>query len=114
MAPRMPRGGRRRDGPGPSGGPVRWFVLPQRWYKIPLLGRGSSPRDPADETTLVLNFTPVPRIGYRVGVNAPGTYRELLNSDAAVYGGSNMGNAGGMPSEPVAAQRVAGAQACAK
>ncbi len=59
--------------------------------------------DPADETTLVLNFTPVPRIGYRVGVNAPGTYRELLNSDAAFYGGSNMGNLGTISSEPVGA-----------
>ncbi len=59
--------------------------------------------DPADETTVVLNFTPVPRIGYRVGVNTPGTYRELLNSDAAFYGGSNMGNLGTIRSEPVSA-----------
>ncbi len=39
-----------------------------------------------------LNFTPVPRRGYRIGVPAAGPYREILNSDAADYGGCNMGN----------------------
>jgi len=48
----------------------------------------------------VANFTPVPREGYRVGVPAPGFYRELLNSDAACFGGGNLGNAGGRNSEP--------------
>ena len=51
----------------------------------------------------VLNFTPVPRGDYRIGVPAPGYYAELLNSDSAIYGGSNVGNAGGVPSEPIAA-----------
>ena len=41
------------------------------------------------------SFTPIPRHAYRVGAPAPGYYRELLNSDAGVYGGSNLGNAGG-------------------
>ncbi len=53
---------------------------------------------------VVANFTPVPRTGYRVGVPVPGFYHEILNSDAAVYGGSNLGNAGGRPSEPTAWQ----------
>jgi 1,4-alpha-glucan branching enzyme len=44
--------------------------------------------------TAVFNFTPVPRIGYRVGVRGPGLYAELFNSDAARYGGSNVGNFG--------------------
>ena len=57
-------------------------------------------RDPNDFIVLVANFTPVPREGYRVGVPAPGFYRELLNSDSTCYGGSNMGNLGGVPSEP--------------
>jgi 1,4-alpha-glucan branching enzyme len=48
----------------------------------------------------VCNFTPVPRHGYRIGVPAPGWYRELLNSDAAIYGGSNVGNWGGVQAEP--------------
>ncbi len=40
----------------------------------------------------ISNFTPVPRSSYRVGVPAAGCWREILNSDAAVYGGSNHGN----------------------
>jgi 1,4-alpha-glucan branching enzyme len=57
-------------------------------------------RDPKDFIVVVANFTPVPREGYRIGVPSPGYYLELLNSDAAAYGGSNTGNAGGLPSEP--------------
>jgi 1,4-alpha-glucan branching enzyme len=53
-----------------------------------------------EAVVVVANFTPMPRSGYRVGVPAPGFYREILNSDSAHYGGSNMGNAGGLPSEP--------------
>ena len=40
------------------------------------------------------NFTPVPRLNYRVGVPKPGAYREILNTDAEMFGGSNMGNGG--------------------
>jgi 1,4-alpha-glucan branching enzyme len=47
---------------------------------------------------VVLNFTPVPRHGYRLGVPSPGYYREILNSDASTYGGSNAGNGGGVHS----------------
>jgi 1,4-alpha-glucan branching enzyme len=56
--------------------------------------------DPADIILAAANFTPVPREGYRLGVPGPGFYRELFNSDSALYGGGNMGNAGGRPSEP--------------
>jgi 1,4-alpha-glucan branching enzyme len=42
----------------------------------------------------VANLTPVVRHGYRVGVPQGGTYNELLNTDGAAYGGSNLGNAG--------------------
>ena len=45
----------------------------------------------------------MPRAEYRIGVPEPGDYVELLNSDSALFGGSNMGNVGGVPSEPVAA-----------
>lgn len=41
---------------------------------------------------IVLNLTPVPRHGYRIGVPLAGGYQELFNSDAACYGGSNLGN----------------------
>ncbi len=50
---------------------------------------------------VICNFTPVPREGYRIGVPEGGTYRELLNSDSSYYGGSNLGNAGAIPTEPV-------------
>jgi len=46
----------------------------------------------------VCNFTPVPRHGYRIGVPEAGWYRELINSDAIPYGGSNIGNFGGVHS----------------
>ncbi|MFZ0791945.1 MAG: 1,4-alpha-glucan branching protein GlgB, partial [Chromatiaceae bacterium] len=49
----------------------------------------------------VFNFTPVPRTNYRIGVPKPGFYREAVNSDAEYYGGSNVGNQGGVRSEPV-------------
>jgi 1,4-alpha-glucan branching enzyme len=42
----------------------------------------------------VTNFTPVVRYDYRVGVPAAGSYRERLNTDAADYGGSGVGNMG--------------------
>ena len=54
-----------------------------------------------DVVVVVLNFTPAPRERYRIGVPALGTYRELLNSDSGYYGGSNLGNAGVLHSEPV-------------
>ena len=49
------------------------------------------------------NFTPVPRVNYAVGVAEPGFWREVLNSDATLYGGSGMGNLGGVHSVPVGA-----------
>jgi 1,4-alpha-glucan branching enzyme len=49
----------------------------------------------------VCNFTPVPRWNFRVGVPDPGYYREIFNSDAEMFGGGNLGNAGGVMSEPI-------------
>jgi 1,4-alpha-glucan branching enzyme len=49
----------------------------------------------------VYNFTPVPRLNYRVGVPRGGYWREMLNSDAAVYGGSGLGNQGGADAVPM-------------
>jgi 1,4-alpha-glucan branching enzyme len=56
---------------------------------------------PDDAPAVILcNFTPVLRRGYRVGVPQAGHYREVLNSDAAAYGGSNVGNGGAVEAEP--------------
>jgi 1,4-alpha-glucan branching enzyme len=52
---------------------------------------------------IACNFTPVPRTNYRIGVPAAGYWRERLNSDAADYGGSGLGNLGGVAAERIAA-----------
>ncbi len=51
----------------------------------------------------VFNFTPVPRDDYRVGAPFPGVWREILNSDAAIYDGSGLGNLGSKETIPIAA-----------
>ena len=58
-------------------------------------------RDPQDLIVVVLNATPVPRYKYRIGLPQQGFYDEILNTDAIEYGGSNVGNLGGLASEPV-------------
>jgi 1,4-alpha-glucan branching enzyme len=55
-----------------------------------------------DFVAVALNFTPVPRDGYRIGVPKAGYYTEILNSDGDIYGGGNIGNMGGVYSEPIA------------
>ncbi|MBN1236971.1 MAG: alpha amylase C-terminal domain-containing protein, partial [Gammaproteobacteria bacterium] len=54
-------------------------------------------------TLIVVNFTPVPRHSYQVGVPREGYWAEVLNSDATLYGGSGQGNLGGLHSAPVSA-----------
>jgi len=61
-------------------------------------------KKPEDLIVAVVNATPVVRGGYRLGVPHPGFYREILNSDAIHYGGSNVGNMGGQQSADVPAQ----------
>jgi len=51
----------------------------------------------------VCNFTPVPRSNYTVGVPTGGRWREILNSDAAAYGGTGIGNLGAVRAAPVPA-----------
>ncbi|KAB2903450.1 MAG: 1,4-alpha-glucan branching protein GlgB [Anaerolineae bacterium] len=58
--------------------------------------------NPDDFLVVACNFTPVPRHNYRVGVPRPGYYKEMLNSDAETYGGGNVGNLGGVQTDPVA------------
>ncbi len=52
-----------------------------------------------DLMVLAFNCTPVPRQAYRIGVPVPGFYSEILNSDATCYGGSGLGNLGGVWTE---------------
>ena len=51
---------------------------------------------------VVLNMTPVPRHAYRIGASRAGRWREVLNTDAALYGGSNLGNAGRVETQAIA------------
>ena len=57
--------------------------------------------DPNDCVVVLANFTPVPRENYRIGVPHPGRYREILNTDSATYGGTNVGNLGAVDSERI-------------
>ncbi|MDO5577482.1 MAG: alpha amylase C-terminal domain-containing protein, partial [Fibrobacter sp.] len=57
--------------------------------------------DPEDVVLIGCNFTPVPREEYRIGVPFAGSWKEVFNSDACEYGGSGMGNAGRVDSEPI-------------
>jgi 1,4-alpha-glucan branching enzyme len=61
-------------------------------------------KNPEDLIVAVLNATPVVRGGYRLGVPNPGFYREIMNTDAAHYGGSNAGNRGGQQASDQPAQ----------
>jgi 1,4-alpha-glucan branching enzyme len=65
---------------------------------IAFLRRGTAPED---VVLVVCNFTPVPRHNYRVGVPSGGFWKELLNSDAQIYGGSGVGNYGGLSADPI-------------
>jgi 1,4-alpha-glucan branching enzyme len=53
------------------------------------------------QIAVICNFSPVPRANYRIGVPRGGHWRELLNSDAKLYGGSGQGNFGGVTASPV-------------
>jgi 1,4-alpha-glucan branching enzyme len=59
-------------------------------------------RQAVDTLAIACNFTPLPRPNYRLGVPAGGYWREILNSDAPLYGGSGQGNLGGVDATPVA------------
>jgi 1,4-alpha-glucan branching enzyme len=77
----------------------RWVVGDDRNNSVfAFLRRGDETAPPV---LVVVNMTPVPRSGYAIGVPNAGHWRELLNTDSALYGGSNMGNAGGLHTVPV-------------
>ena len=75
----------------------RWVVLEDAAQSVFAYLRFGAENDPP--LLVICNFTPVPRYGYRLGVPRAGRWREILNSDAAVYGGSNMGNGGELQAE---------------
>jgi 1,4-alpha-glucan branching enzyme len=58
-------------------------------------------KDRRNHVVCIFNFTPVPRFGYRIGVPADAYYQEIINSDSMYYGGSNLGNGGGVRAEAI-------------
>jgi len=63
--------------------------------------------DRSSQVVVILNLTPVTRRDYRIGLPSAGAWRELLNSDAAIYGGANIGNFGGVGAENYAVHNQA-------
>jgi 1,4-alpha-glucan branching enzyme len=76
----------------------RWIVVNDDTQSVLAFLRRGAQGDPP--VAVVCNFTPEPRMNYRLGLPFEGHWREALNSDAALYGGSNMGNLGGVIAEP--------------
>jgi 1,4-alpha-glucan branching enzyme len=83
-----------------DGAGFRWVVLDDADQSVFAYLRFGRPGDAP--VLVVCNFTPVPRLTYRLGVPVGGVWREVLNSDADVYGGSGVGNAGMVVAEEVA------------
>jgi 1,4-alpha-glucan branching enzyme len=76
----------------------RWAVVEDAGNSVFAWLRFGEEEDPP--VLVVLNLTPVPRHGYRIGVPRAGVWAEALNSDATAYGGGGMGNLGGVESAP--------------
>jgi 1,4-alpha-glucan branching enzyme len=80
-----------------DGSGFRWVVLHDREKSVFAYLRFGDAGDPP--VLVVCNFTPVPRLGYRLGVPQGGGWREIMNTDAGIYGGSNLGNGGWVNAE---------------
>jgi 1,4-alpha-glucan branching enzyme len=81
----------------PSG--FEWIQCDDSENSVFVFARFAENRD--DHVVVLMNFTPVPRADYRVGVDSKNDYSELLNSDSELYGGTNIGNAGFVSVDPV-------------
>jgi 1,4-alpha-glucan branching enzyme len=81
----------------PSG--FRWLEPNGADANVLAFARFGADRDSV--VVFAVNLSPVPRSGYRLGVPGPGRWREALNTDSAYYGGSDMGNLGGVTAEPL-------------
>ncbi|HEY2677024.1 MAG TPA: 1,4-alpha-glucan branching protein GlgB [Steroidobacteraceae bacterium] len=75
----------------------RWIVGDDRANSVYAFYRRSDPHEAP--MIAICNFTPVPHHGYRLGAPRAGTWREIINTDAAIYGGSNLGNGGAVEAQ---------------
>ncbi|MGN6377237.1 MAG: 1,4-alpha-glucan branching protein GlgB [Sphingomonas sp.] len=78
----------------PSG--FRWISADDAEHSVYAFLRTAPGADPC---AVVLNLTPQPHDHYRIGLPHAGRWREVLNSDAALYGGANIGNGGGVTAD---------------
>jgi 1,4-alpha-glucan branching enzyme len=78
----------------------RWIVGDDAMNSVYAWERHAADAPPM---VIVVNLTPVPRHHYRIGVPREGLWRERVNTDSELYGGSNLGNAGGIQAEPIPA-----------
>ncbi|WP_108662979.1 1,4-alpha-glucan branching protein GlgB [Acuticoccus kandeliae] len=76
-----------------------WIDASDAEGSVFVYARYAADRSPA---VVVVNFTPIVRAGYRIGLPTGGRWREALNTDASAYGGSNVGNSGHVVAENVA------------
>ena len=76
----------------------RWIAADDAAQSVFAFVRYGEVGDPP--IAIVCNFTPVPREGYAVGLPIAGRWIEALNTDSAVYGGTNIGNAGAVEAKP--------------
>ncbi|PYQ51288.1 MAG: 1,4-alpha-glucan branching enzyme [Acidobacteria bacterium] len=83
-----------------SGDGFEWIDCCDTEHSIVSLIRKSR-SNPDQIVAVALNFTPMPRHNYAVGVPSGGHWREILNSDAPLYGGSGQGNMGGVDAAPI-------------
>ncbi len=77
----------------------QWIVVDDAKQSVFAWIRRGDAWDPP--VAVICNFTPVPRHGYRIGLPRTGRWRELLNTDASVYGGSGIGNLGAVQADPL-------------
>ncbi|MBI2407060.1 MAG: 1,4-alpha-glucan branching protein GlgB [Gemmatimonadetes bacterium] len=82
-----------------EGDGFRWIAVDDAAHSVFAWARFGG--DGARPVVAAANFTPVPHTHYRLGLPRGGRWREILNSDASAFGGSNVGNAGGVNAEPV-------------
>lgn len=78
----------------------QWIVCDDAAHSVFAFCRYALDQD-APPIVVVCNFTPVPRHAYRIGVPKAGQWREVLNTDAQIYGGGNVGNIGAVQAEAV-------------
>jgi 1,4-alpha-glucan branching enzyme len=76
----------------------RWVVIDDAQQSVYAYLRFGTEQD--SPVLVVCNFTPIPRFGYRLGIPQSGTWQEIVNTDASIYGGSNVGNGGFVQADP--------------